>query len=146
MECLIGLLVLSLGLLGGWAMLLEAIRAQGDARHRSVATRLLRDMADRIRANPLAREAYDLRAVAEDIEPCGIFQPCEPARVAAADLAYFAAAARSQLPGAQPRIEFEPAIGPAAVERYFLALEWRGPRDDVPGVVTLTVLAQPVAG
>jgi prepilin-type N-terminal cleavage/methylation domain-containing protein len=52
MESLIALLLLSMGLLGGGALLLEGLRAHGDALRRMAATRLVQDMADRIRANP----------------------------------------------------------------------------------------------
>ena len=53
-------------------------------------------------------------------------------------------------PGADTsaRIEFEPAIGPAAPDRYRISLQWRGPRDndEVRHAVTLILLARPVAG
>jgi hypothetical protein len=51
-------------------------------------------------------------------------------------------------PGAdtEPRVEFEPATGPAAPDRYAISLRWRGPRDDAFEVVALTLLASPVAG
>ena len=148
-ESLISLVLLSLGLLGAWAMLLGALQSHGDARYRASATHLLRDMADRIRANPAARDRYDTRAVTSAEQACLPATPCEPAQIAAADLAYFSAAARALLPvGALiTRIEYEPAIGPAAVDRYALAVEWRGPRDaEASNVVTLHLLATPVAG
>jgi hypothetical protein len=105
-------------------------------------------MADRIRANPAARELYDTgtpRAMADDCHA-----PCDRASLAAHDLAAFEAGARALLPGQEPRISitFAPAIGPATPDRYSLALRWRDARDpDTTDEVTLTLLAQsPVAG
>jgi hypothetical protein len=46
-------------------------------------------------------------------------------------------------------VEFEPAIGPAAPERYVITLRWRDARDATgdTSAVALQVLAQsPVAG
>ena len=54
----------------------------------------------------------------------------------------------SLLPGTETRaiVQFEPAIGPAAADRFAITLSWRGPRDDEIRVVTLSLLAPPVAG
>jgi type IV pilus assembly protein PilV len=149
-ESLVGLVLLSLGLLGAWGLLLSALRSHGDALYRTAATHLLRDMADRIRANPTARALYDTRGAG--VAPpgdCPRDLPCDPAQLAAADLAHFASRARALFPvaGSSTRIEFEPAIGPAATDRYLLVVTWRSPRDDDTGnALALELLAQPVAG
>ena len=69
---------------------------------------------------------------------------------AANDLAHYFNTARAAFPGADTstHIEFEPAIGPAAPDRYRISLQWRGPRDndEVRHAVTLILLARPVAG
>ena len=130
-------------------MLLTALHGHGDALRRATASQLLCDMADRIRANPSARELYDTRAVAPAVADCELAAPCDPAQVAAADRAHFTAAALARFPadGLSTRIEYAPAIGPADTDRYQLSLAWRGPRDAEPvNVVTLVLLAQPVAG
>ena len=54
-ESLIALLLLSLGLLGAGVMLLESLRAHADALREVTATHLVRDMAERIRANARPR-------------------------------------------------------------------------------------------
>jgi len=64
LEVLMALAVLSVGLLGAAAMLLDSLRVHGSALHRLGATQLARDMADRIRANPRARALYDTRSAA----------------------------------------------------------------------------------
>jgi type IV pilus modification protein PilV len=146
-ESLVALLLLSLGLLGAGVMLLEALRSHADALRERTATQLVRDMAERIRANPRARRHYDTRAIAGD-RNCA--EVCSPAQRAAHDLAHFAAAVGAAFPGAATRahIEFEPAIGPAAPETHAISLQWRGPRDtdQAHNEVTHILLAQPVAG
>ncbi len=111
---------------------------------------LVRDMAERIRANPQARALYDTRGGAGADAACDFTAACDPAQRAAADLAHYFAATRVTFPGADTsaRIEFEPAIGPAAPDRYRISLQWRGPRDsdEVRHAVTLILLARPVAG
>jgi type IV pilus assembly protein PilV len=148
-EALIALLILSLGLLGAFAMLLDGFRANADAMRLMAATRLVRDMADRIRANPRAQGLYDTRsaAVASD---CESGTRCDLAQRAAADREHFGEAARGLFPGGNTAatIEFEPAIGTAAPDRYTIQLRWRGTRESAGtyDAVTLKLLAPPVAG
>lgn len=123
MESLIALLLLSVGLLGAGALLLAGLQAHGDALRRMAAMRLAQDMADRIRTNPQWESQ---------------------------DLPLFQARASTLFPGVETpaSIEFEPAIGPAAPDRYRIRLRWRAPRDDAGlyDTMTLHLLAQPVAG
>jgi type IV pilus assembly protein PilV len=147
-ESLIALLLLSLGLLGAGVMLLEALRGHADAMRENSAAQLVRDMAERIQANPHGRAFYDTRGGSPGGD-CGI-AACDPGQRAAADLAFYRSSARRTFPGADTaaHVDFEPAIGPAAPDRYRISLQWRGPRDDadVRHAVTLIVLARPVAG
>ncbi|HET9473300.1 MAG TPA: type IV pilus modification protein PilV [Steroidobacteraceae bacterium] len=149
-ESLIALLLLSLGLLGAGVMLLESLRAHAEALRAATATRLVRDMAERIRANPHARAQYDTPAGIAGGSACEFAAACDSAQRAASDLAHFISTTRATFPGADTsaRIEFEPAIGPAAPDRYRISLQWRGPRDNdaVRHSVTLVLLTRPVAG
>ena len=149
-ESLIALLLLSLGLLGAGVMLLESLRAHAEALCAATATRLVRDMAERIRANPHARARYDTRTGIAGDAACDFAVACDPGQRAANDLAHYINTARTAFPGADTStlIEFEPAIGPAAPDRYRISLQWRGPRDndEVRHAVTLILLARPVAG
>jgi type IV pilus assembly protein PilV len=149
-EALVALAVLSLGLLGAAGMLLHSLRDQSLALRHAAAGTLLADMADRIRANPAARELYDTRTPRAAAANCGQAAPCGRTSLAAHDLAAFEAGARALLPTQDPQVSitFAPAIGPATPDRYSLALRWRDARDpDAADEVTLTLLAQsPVAG
>lgn len=127
-ETLVALAVLSVGLLGAAALLLDSLRSHSTALRRVAATNLVRDMADRIRANPVAG--------AELLAP--------------EDLAYFENAARALFPRTDPQalVEFVPATGPAYPARYLITLRWSDARNDAgTDRVALQVLAQPpVAG
>ena len=147
-EALIALVLLSLGLLGACAMLLGSLRAHADALREICASQLLRDMAGRIRANPRAGAAYDTRESMPLVAACDLAAPCAPRELAAGDLAHFIDSARRLMPGSETAasVQFEPAIGPAAADRYAITLSWRGARDDEPRVVAMSQLAAPVAG
>lgn len=142
-ETLIALAVLSVGLLGAAAMLLASLHVQADARREVAATNLLRDIADRIRINRAARAAYASSAASED---CG--ENCDAAQLAAADRAFFTRAAQAQVSDdATTAIEFEPAIGPTAPDRYILSLRFAAASAEGPRVISLQMLLRaPVAG
>jgi len=148
-ETLLALVVLSVGLLGAAAMLLDSLRVHGGALQRLRATQLLLDMADCIRANPQGHEHYSAGSSGgvSCVEPDG----CDVAQLAAADRARFESAARALFAQnlIDASVEYEPAIGPATPDRYVISLRWRDARDAVDDTeaATLQVLAQsPVAG
>jgi type IV pilus modification protein PilV len=147
-EALIGLALLSVGLFGAGAMLLGSLQAHGDALRQRAALSLVCDLADRIRANARAGAGYDLRTASPVASNCDLAAPCDVAQLAAADLASFLEAVRTGFPGPDTSalVEFEPAAGTAAADRYAISLRWRGPRDAEPRVVAARVLAPPAAG
>lgn len=148
-EALVAIAVLSLGLLGAAGLLLGGLRDQSQALRHGAAVALLVDMADRVRANPAAGDAYDTRNANAGSVTCDASAPCEPASLARFDVAHFESAARALLPDLSPRasIFFEPATGSTAPARYVISLQWHdvsGP--EASDEATLVVLAQPVAG
>jgi type IV pilus modification protein PilV len=150
-EVMVALAVLSVGLLGAAAMLLDSLRSNAGALQSLRATHLVRDMADRIRGNLPGRDHYDTRRAAAGPGTCTGPEGCDAAQLAAADRAHFAAAAQALFMHGNfsASVEFEPAIGPAAPDRYLIALRWRGSLDAAGDFnsVSLQVLAQsPVAG
>ena len=151
LEVLLALVVMSVGLLGAAAMLLDSLRAHGSSLRRIGATQLARDMADRIRANPRARAVYDSRSALPVVVDCAGPSGCDATQLAALDRAHFESAARSLFAHQEytASVEFAPAIGPAVPDRYVISLRWRDARDatDETDAVALQVLAQlPVAG
>ena len=148
-EALVALTILSAGLLGAAGMLLGGLRDQSQALRHGAATALVADIASRIRANAAARAAYDSRVDIAATSACDEAEPCDGPSLAGRDRQYFISAAGTLLPGLQPlpNITFEPAIGPAAPDRFAISLQWQDPRDpDTTDESTLIVLAQPVAG
>ncbi len=142
-EVLVALVALSIGLLGAAAMLVDSMRTHADALRRVAAANLLRDMADRIRANPLGGEAYDTRSAGADAA-CDAATGCGPAGLAAADRLHFVAAAARISPRAAT-VTYEPATGPAALERFVIALDLgRDPSE--PDVLSTIVAQTPVVG
>jgi type IV pilus assembly protein PilV len=145
-EALLALLVLSVGLLGAAAMLLESLHVSAGALQRLAATQLLLDMADRIRMNPMGRANYTA-AASRDMsckDPAG----CDAAGLAGADRWRFDSAARAlfALNLIESRVDYEPATGPVTPERYVITLRWREGSGDAESAA-LQVLAQsPVAG
>jgi type IV pilus assembly protein PilV len=149
-ESLVALLVLTVGLLGAAAMLLESLRGHGIALRQAAATNLVRDMAERIRANPRGRAHYDSRSAVAP-PACGAGAACNPGQLAAFDVAHFVTSSRGQFPGAQTEahVMFEPAIGAATPERYAISLRFADPRaarDEWNEVSSVVFAPAPVAG
>ena len=147
-ETLVALMVLSMGLLGAAALLLDSLRNHAAALRRVAASNLVRDMADRIRANPRGGSYY--HATSPTAPDCRATSGCDAMQLASSDLAYFATSANALFPraDAEARIEFAPATGPATPARYLITLRWSDARNDAgTDSVVLQVLAQPpVAG
>jgi prepilin-type N-terminal cleavage/methylation domain-containing protein len=133
-ETLVAMVVLSVGLLGAVALLMGSLRGQTESRRESESLRLVRDVADRVRANVAACTAI-VPAV-----------PCETAPLLMLERARFEAAANLLYPDgdAAVSIDFAPATG-AAPDRYVITLRQR--RMAGVNVLSLQVHARaPVAG
>ena len=147
-ETLVALVVLSLGLLGAAVLLLDGLRSHAAALRRVAASNLVRDMADRIRANPRGGAYY--LASSPEAPDCGSADGCDAIQLALSDLMYFETSAHALFPRAdtEARVEFAPATGPATPARYLITLRWSDARNDAgTDRVALQVLAQPpVAG
>jgi type IV pilus assembly protein PilV len=146
-EVLIALTVLSLGLLGAAAALLDSLRAQRQSLQRMAAAQLVRDVSERIRANPAAARYDTAAAAAGVVEFSCRTTGCDSEQLVAADLAHFAQAADALLPqGSSAIVEYAPAIGAATLDRFVISLRWQDPRAENSETVTLQMLAMPVAG
>ena len=145
-EALIALLVLSVGLLGAWGLQLSSLRSHNDSLQQAAALALLRDMAERIRANHSAGARYAEAVSAVPATDCTGFAPCTAAELAAFDLAWFAERAAALFPRGDTVIgvEFVPATGPAGTDDFAISLRWRGAREWHSAA--LRVPAPPVAG
>ena len=89
MEVLVAVVVLSVGLLGVAGLQTTGINAGNGAFYKTQASVLAADMADRIRANPQAQDAYtpfDTGSSAIPGDPGCLSTGCSPAELAQYDL------------------------------------------------------------
>ena len=125
-ETLVALVVLSVGLLGAVAMLLGSLRGQAQALRRVAAISLVRDMADRIRANPRGGAQYDT-ATSTSAAPRATHRVAAtahsaPRRTASTSPRLPERSSRGE--DTDARIEYAPATGPATPARYVISLRW----------------------
>ena len=103
-EIMIAIFVLSIGLLGLASLQTLSVRNNTSAYHRTIATQMAYDMADRMRANPVgfAANDYDNPTAVKNTN-CEAVAGCTPAQMAAHDMyEWSAAAADGSLPKVLP--------------------------------------------
>jgi type IV pilus assembly protein PilV len=147
-ESLVALLVLSIGLLGIAGLFVDSVKNSRTALLRTQAINVVSDMADRIRANTAARDAYDTsiyggvpskqRCSAEGADE-GL--NCSYKQLAEDDLARWIEQIKGTpdipplLPGTDAldaaTVQYVPAAGPNDPEEYIVRVRWLEP----PGTV-----------
>lgn len=137
-EALVALVVLSIGMLGIAALYVESLRAGRSAIYRTQAVNLASDMADRIRANRTAGNAYALAAgdapATQSCAPPGT-ATCAPATLAQDDMARWLTAINDQLPGngnATPDGTIVVAPGAPPTSQYTIQVTWSEPGELQP--------------
>ncbi len=137
-ESLVALLVLSIGLLGIAGLFVDNVKNSRTALLRTQAINLVSDMADRIRANSSAQDAYDTatyggapakHACAPDNAAGG--GNCSIAELAEDDLGRWVEAVRATLPGTAAAdaamVEYNPPVNPGQPEQYVITVRWLEP-------------------
>jgi type IV pilus assembly protein PilV len=112
LEVLIAMLVLAVGLIGGTAMQLHAMRTRHESALLSAAVQIAADMADRMRANAAQAPAvylgvdYDAHANPVPVPPESFCRlaPCDPAQIARLDVHDLARQVRAALPAGRARV------------------------------------------
>jgi type IV pilus modification protein PilV len=145
-EAMVALVVVSIGMLGIAALYVESVRANRTALLRTQAINLANDMADRIRANRMARDAYAL-AVGElpALGTCVVETNCTREALAADDLARWVREVRATLPaspdGTPPRtrVDVAPAVSADNPDRYTIEVGWFEPGSDVENIYRLNL-------
>lgn len=143
-EVMVALVVLAVGMLGIASLFVTTLRASGSAISRMQAVNLAGDLADRIRANRFARDAY---AVAEPtLKPCiGITSNCSPADMAANDVFLWKQQIDGLLPGTpQSEVVFTPAAADVP-DQYTIEVRWKEPGssgDDAAGELSYSLTMQ----
>ena len=129
-EVLVTLVIVSVGLLGAAAMIINGLESNRNAYLRTQASILAYDMADRIRANPDGAldgeyETFNL-ANLPDVPQCfSGGSPCGSGQIADADLASWGTAIQGEADGPIPLL---PAAG-AAIGRnddvFTITITWK---------------------
>ena len=122
-ETLAALVVMSVGLLGVAALHTLSIGTGRTAYYRVQAVNLTSDMAERIRGNPLALDAYTGPGAAHDCAPTAESESveCTPEQLAAHDLHLWERSLRTSLPNGEWRIQIDAGALPP---RYRIEVSW----------------------
>lgn len=128
-EALVALLVISIGMLGIAALYVEGLRSSRSALVRTDAVNLATDMADRIRSNRDAGDAYEGAAADAPNDDCiSGGAGCSPADMAAHDLRVWTDSLEAALPdgaGDIDHVDVSPTDNTPAV--YVVTVSWTDP-------------------
>lgn len=141
-EALVALVILSVGMLGIAGLYVSGVKAGRSALLRTQAVNLASDMADRIRANRRAADAYDMDTYGGDPEDQGcINDECTAEELAEDDLFRWRAAVEATLPGRPtPEVDVELlAADPIETDRYLVTVRWHEAGEEQPSTYTLVV-------
>ncbi len=135
LEVLVSLVVIAVGMLGIAVMYVEGMKAERTSIYRTHAVNLVADLADRIRANARATDAY-----AGDAADHGCTNgpnDCSPAQLAEEDLWWWRRDIGLSLPGAAEGIVL---VTPAGLtHRYSISITWPEPGFAEPQSYAVTI-------
>lgn len=125
-ETLVALVVLAIGLLGIAALLLKSLQSGRTATYRTQAVNLAADLADRIRSNRTAGNAYatlfgDMPAV---VGTCDTTGGCSDASLAATDLARWKDRLDELLPDGQGQVAVVAPVAAGEPTNYTVTVRW----------------------
>lgn len=136
-EVLIALVIMSVGMLGIAGLYVQSMQAGRTSMFRHHAVTLAGDVADRIRANPTATNAYAASTGANNNCVLGGVN-CSPTQMAANDIFLWKIQAQDTLPSGDVTIVLTPAAG-AIPPIYQITISW-----NEPGQVPTYVINVPV--
>jgi type IV pilus assembly protein PilV len=125
-EVLIALIIMSVGMLGIAGLYVHGMQAGRTSTFRHHAVTLAGDVADRIRANPLGRGAYEGAGANNNCVGGGI--NCTAPEMAANDVNLWLLQAAATLPGGDVDVTYAAGV-PA---QYTVTVSWSEPGQDVP--------------
>lgn len=125
-EALVALVVLAIGLLGIAALYLNSLQSGRTAIYRTQAVNLVADLADRIRANRTAQNAYATLFADAEVEVGGCYTTggCVAGDLASTDLARWKATLAQLLPNGEGQVEFTPPVGAGEPATYVVTVRW----------------------
>ncbi len=125
-EVLVALVVLTIGLLGIAALLLNSLQSGRTAIYRTQAVNLTADLADRIRANRLGQDAYNTAFgdVVAEVAACFTTGGCSEDDLAASDLARWKASLAQLLPNGQGQVVVNLPVAAGEPTNYVVTVQW----------------------
>lgn len=138
-EVLIALVVMSVGMLGIAGLYVQGLQAGRTSMFRHHAVTLAGDVADRIRANPIAGAAYNhaANATGTDNNCVAGGVDCIAADMAANDIFLWQAQATETLPSGAVAVVFATPVG--APPTYQITVSWTEPGEVPTYVITIPV-------
>jgi type IV pilus assembly protein PilV len=142
-EAMVALVVMSVGMLGIAGLYVASLKAGRTAILRTQAVNLAADIADRIRANRLAKDAYDTGVAAPCSVPGGGATLAETTsrNLAATDTCQWRASVIAALPAATVQIQFLLGAPAGMPNNYTITLNWAEPGEQTPFSYVLRVQA-----
>jgi type IV pilus assembly protein PilV len=140
-ESLVALVIIAVGMLGIAGLYLASLKAGRTASLRMQAVNLTSDMADRIRANKRAQDAYDTAQYggAPGAHDC-VTATCTPEDMAENDLNIWLETLDVSLRnlGATGEVEYTDNAAPEP-DSYVITVTWREAGEDAPNTVVAAV-------
>ena len=142
-EAMVALIVMSVGMLGIAGLYVSSLKAGRTAILRTQAVNLAADIADRIRANRLARDAYDTAVAAPCSAPGGgaTLAETNSRNLAASDTCQWIAAVQGVLPAATAQVRFQLGAPAGMPNNYTVTVNWTEPGEQTPYSYVLRVQA-----
>lgn len=135
-EVMIALVIMSVGMLGIAGLYVQSMQAGRTSMFRHHAVTLAGDVADRIRANPRAGNAY-IAAAGVDHNCIASNVVCTPTQMAESDILVWKDEAANILPGGDVTVVFNGAVTPPT---YQITVSWNEPGANPTYVITIPVL------
>ena len=139
-EVLIALIIMSVGMLGIATLFVQSMQAGRTSMFRHHAVTMAGDVADRIRANPLAGVAYAGQGADNGCVATG--NDCNAAAMAANDILLWEAQADESLPNGTVTVTYNDVVAPP---EYTIRIDWDEPGEDPNAPLNYTITI-PVLG
>lgn len=133
-EVLIALIIMSVGMLGIAGLYVHSMQAGRTSMLRHNAVTLAGDIADRIRANPIAGAAYGLGGANNNCVAAGV--NCTPAQMAANDIFLWDQQAAATMPNGAVNVVFNNGVVPPT---YQITVTWTEPGEVMNYSITIPV-------
>lgn len=132
-EAMVALVVMSVGMLGIAGLYVSSLKAGRTAILRTQAVNLATDIADRIRANRSARNAYDTAVAAPCSVPGGGATLAETTsrNLAATDTCQWVANVQAVLPAGVAQVTYVPPAAVGMPNVYVVTVSWWEPGEKI---------------